>query len=179
MICIRRTLPEDLPRVQNANLTNLPENYSMKYYYYHLISNPNVSFLAETEDKKVVGYCLVKVEKDNNKKAYATLTSISVLRSYRRLGIATKLLRAAENSLIEQYQCEYFELHVRESNKPARHLYEQTIGFKIHVVEKKYYADGEDGIIMRHYLNASNLLNKVASSPALESWIENHPVPSE
>ncbi|EKE39969.1 acetyltransferase, GNAT family protein [Entamoeba nuttalli P19] len=57
------------------------------------------------------------------------VTSISVLRTYRRLGIATKLIRAAENSMIEVFGARAMMLQVRVSNQPALHLYEKTIGF--------------------------------------------------
>ena len=47
---------------------------------------------------KVVGYVLAKMEDEdekNNKIPHGHITSISVLRDYRKLGIATKLMRAA------------------------------------------------------------------------------------
>ena len=47
---------------------------------------------------KVVGYVLGKMEDEDEDKSSIThghITSISVLREYRKLGIATKLMRAA------------------------------------------------------------------------------------
>ncbi|BFU24737.1 acetyltransferase, GNAT family protein [Entamoeba histolytica HM-1:IMSS-B] len=173
MINIRRATPEDLPKLQGANLINLAENYTMKYYYYHLLLWPSITYLAECVDGKVVGYVLTKMDEDSTT-PFGHITSISVLRSYRRLGIATKLLRAAENSMIECFGAEYVTLHVRESNKPARHLYEVTMGYKQHSVDKKYYNDGEDAIVMRHYLNVSNLSNPDASSDLLDVWKSKH-----
>ena len=43
----------------------------------------------------------------------------------------------------------YVSLHVRQSNRAAIALYTQTLGFQVHGVEKKYYADGEDALGMR------------------------------
>ena len=106
---------------------------------------------------------------------FGHVTSISVLRSYRRLGIATKLLRASENSLIECYGAEYVTLHVRESNKPALHLYGVTMGYEKKSLEKKYYADGENAFVMQHNLTVKNLFDPTLSSPILDEWKPKHP----
>ena len=49
----------------------------------------------------------------------------------------------------EVFRAEYVSLHVRESNTAAFHLYNNTLGYKQHKVEAKYYADGEDAYDMR------------------------------
>lgn len=41
------------------------------------------------------------------------ITSLSVLRDYRKLGIATKLMRAAHTNMIDIYGGKYCSLHVR------------------------------------------------------------------
>ena len=51
--------------------------------------------------------------------------------------------------MVETYQAKYVSLHVRVSNVAARHLYEDTLGFKNEKTEAKYYADGEDAYSMR------------------------------
>lgn len=38
--------PDDIPHVQLANITNLPENYFCKYYLYHAMSWPQLSYVA-------------------------------------------------------------------------------------------------------------------------------------
>lgn len=43
---IRVLRPEDIPHVQLANITNLPENYFCKYYLYHALSWPQLSYVA-------------------------------------------------------------------------------------------------------------------------------------
>lgn len=45
----------------------------------------------------------------------------------------------------------FFSLHVRKSNRAAYHLYNVTLNYQIHDVEKGYYADGEDAYDMRCY----------------------------
>ncbi|KAH8621891.1 hypothetical protein IG631_23513 [Alternaria alternata] len=43
---IRVLRPSDIPHVQLANITNLPENYFCKYYLYHAMSWPQLSYVA-------------------------------------------------------------------------------------------------------------------------------------
>ncbi|GFS38331.1 acyl-CoA N-acyltransferases (NAT) superfamily protein [Actinidia rufa] len=47
---------------------------------------------------------------------------------------------------------EYLSLHVRKINRAAFNLYTETLGYKIHDVEAKYYADGKDAYDMRKQL---------------------------
>merc|ERR1712000_115382 len=116
---IRILTNADLPLIQHANLENLPENYFLKYYLYHSLSWPQLSFVAVDVSRpkkgpydypKIVGYVL---------------------------------------AMVETYQAKYVSLHVRVSNVAARHLYENTLGFTNEKVESKYYADKEDAFSMR------------------------------
>ena len=43
----------------------------------------------------------------------------------------------------------YVSLHVRKSNRAAFHLYNETLKYEIHDIERGYYADGEDAYDMR------------------------------
>lgn len=52
---------EDLVQMQNANLWCLPENYQMKYYYYHIMTWPQLLQVAEDHNGKIVGYVLAKM----------------------------------------------------------------------------------------------------------------------
>jgi len=47
--------------MQNCNLWNLPENYQMKYYIYHEVTWPQLSFVAEDHQGRIVGYVLAKM----------------------------------------------------------------------------------------------------------------------
>lgn len=62
MVSIEKATIQDLIELQNANLHCLPENYQMKYYLYHGLSWPHLSFLARDHSTgKVVGYVLAKM----------------------------------------------------------------------------------------------------------------------
>merc|ERR1712062_775605 len=96
----------------------------------------------------IVGYVLAKMEEDS-KELHGHITSLAVLRSHRKLGLATKLMKAAQREMQEVFNAEYVSLHVRKSNTAAFHLYTKTLGYKTHDIEVKYYADGEDAYDMR------------------------------
>ena len=85
---------DDLLGMQNCNLHNLPENYTLRYYLYHALTWPQLSYVAEDEKGRIVGYILGKMEEEPaDGIPHGHVTSISVLRSYRRLGLANKLMK--------------------------------------------------------------------------------------
>ncbi|XP_010795313.1 N-alpha-acetyltransferase 10 isoform X4 [Gymnodraco acuticeps] len=149
---IRNARPEDLMNMQHCNLLCLPENYQMKYYFYHGLSWPQLSYIAEDENGKIVGYVLAKMEEDPDDVPHGHITSLAVKRSHRRLGLAQKLMDQASRAMIENFNAKYVSLHVRKSNRAALHLYSNTLKFQISEIEPKYYADGEDAYAMKRDL---------------------------
>uniref|UniRef100_A0A8C6QXQ0 N-terminal amino-acid N(alpha)-acetyltransferase NatA n=1 Tax=Nannospalax galili TaxID=1026970 RepID=A0A8C6QXQ0_NANGA len=141
-ICNAR--PADLMNMQHCNFLCLSENYQMKYYFYHGLSWPQLSYLAEDEDGKIVGYVLAKMEEDPDDVLHGHITSLAVKRSHRRLGLAQKLMDQAS----------------RKSNRAALHLYSNTLNFQVSEVEPKYYADGEDAYAMKRDLTQMLMLKK-------------------
>jgi len=138
--------------MQHCNLSCLPENYQMKYYFYHILSWPQLLYVAEDSTKKIVGYVLAKMEEDSPE-VHGHITSLAVLRSHRKMGLAAKLMTAAQEAMQESFAAEYVSLHVRKSNRAAFSLYTTTLGFQINDIEAKYYADSEDAYDMRKYFN--------------------------
>lgn len=76
MVCIRPAVTDDLLAMQKCNLMCLPENYQLKvlplcreayaqappqYYFYHILSWPQLLYVAEDYDGKIVGYVLAKM----------------------------------------------------------------------------------------------------------------------
>ncbi|KAJ2497375.1 N-terminal acetyltransferase A complex catalytic subunit ard1 [Coemansia sp. RSA 1972] len=149
MITIRQAEARDAVGMQACNLTNLPENYQLKYYLYHLATWPELSFVATTNDR-VVGYVLGKMNDDDPETPLdGHITSLSVLRSYRRLGLAERLMTQAQRAMAEVFGANRVSLHVRVSNVAAFSLYKNTLKFDIKETEKKYYGDGEDAYAMK------------------------------
>ncbi|KAF3058693.1 N-terminal acetyltransferase A complex catalytic subunit ard1 [Daldinia childiae] len=143
---IRRLEARDIPLIQHANLENLPENYFMKYYLYHALSWPQLSYVAVDVSRpkktpydypKIVGYVLAKMEEEpSDGVQHGHITS-------RYPSCAPTAAWASPRS------SEAKPLHVRVSNKAAIHLYTKTLGFDQEKTEPKYYADGEDAHCMR------------------------------
>jgi len=123
----------------------------MKYYLYHILTWPSLSYVAEDHKGRIVGYILGKMEEDvgPDDPPHGHVTSISVLRSYRRLGLAKKLMVQSQEAMATIYRASHVSLHVRKSNRAALGLYRDTLGFANNGIEKKYYADGEDAYAMK------------------------------
>lgn len=137
--------------MQHCNLLCLPENYQMKYYFYHGLSWPQLSYVAEDDQGKIVGYVLAKMEEESDT-SHGHITSLAVKRTNRRLGLAQKLMDQTSRAMLECFSARYVSLHVRKSNRAALHLYENTLKFKVSEIEPKYYADGEDAYAMKRDL---------------------------
>jgi N-alpha-acetyltransferase 10/11 len=148
---------EDILQMQNTNLWCLPENYQMKYYLYHILSWPQLLQVAEDhkgEAKKrhckaccfllsltygavkpllagkIVGYVLAKMEEEAAI-PHGHITSLAVLRTHRKRGIATALMRASQLCMQEAFSADHVSLHVRKSNAGAFHLYTRTLGYEV------------------------------------------------
>ena len=82
--------------MQHCNLLCLPENYNLKYWLYHILSWPQLQYVAEdVTSGKIVGYVLAKMEGEedaNEALLHGHVTSLAVARSHRKLGLATKLM---------------------------------------------------------------------------------------
>mmetsp|Transcript_40691 Transcript_40691/g.84699 ORF Transcript_40691/g.84699 Transcript_40691/m.84699 type:complete len:176 (-) Transcript_40691:156-683(-) len=169
MVNIRQATVTDLLQMQTTNLWCLPENYQMKYYFYHLLSWPQLLWVAEDFDAKIVGYVLAKMEEDDRQPRHGHITSLSVLRTHRKRGIATALMKRSQREMMDVFEAEYVSLHVRKSNEAAFHLYSITLKYEVNDVEKGYYADGEDAYDMRCYFKK----NKESSeNDSLETVME-------
>lgn len=130
-----------LPSIQTCNITNLPENYFLKYYLYHALTWPQLSFVAVVRPKngyaqnkkklggrlgagagaygygpgeeypKVVGYVLAKMEEEPaDGIAHGHITSLSVMRTHRRLGIAERLMRMSR-----MFSAPVFFLYIKQT----------------------------------------------------------------
>lgn len=163
MVTIRPAEVTDLLEMQHCNLFNLPENYNLRYWLFHMASHPRLPQVAVDERTgKVVGYVLGKLEdqdatdkemESGKKFPHGHITSISVLRDYRKLGIATKLMRACHMAMKEVYGAKYVSLHVRVTNRAAYTLYADVLGYEICDVSVEYYADKEDAYDMKLFFD--------------------------
>ena len=158
-----------------SRLHNFSSLHQMKYYFYHLLSWPQLLWVAEDFDGRIVGYVLAKMEEtdpsaDPHKQPkHGHITSLSVLRTHRKRGIATALMQRSQQEMRDVFHAEYVSLHVRKSNQAAYHLYSVTLQYEVHDVEKGYYADGEDAYDMRCYFDKQQRAEQAASDALAES----------
>ena len=180
MLSVREATVCDLLQMQQTNLWCLPENYNLKYYFYHILSWPQLLYVAEDHKGKAVGYVLAKMEEDDVP-PHGHITSLSVLRTHRKCGLATKLMRSSHERMVETFDAAHVALHVRRSNRAAFHLYSQTLDYAIRDVEKGYYADGEDAYDMRKTFaeGKAGVAEALGVDAAREGADENAPASSE
>ena len=149
-------------KTKNPPQPSLPENYQLKYYYYHILTWPQLLFCAEDQSTgRIVGYVLAKMNDDSGAGGggegggapvvHGHITSLAVARSHRRLGVASRLMAATHRAMEEVFGAQYASLHVRVSNRAALRLYCGTLGYRVQDVESGYYANGEDAYEMRRW----------------------------
>lgn len=85
------------------------------FYFTHYI---HIIYIGQ-----VVGYVLAKMDEEDTLVPHGHITSLAVLRTYRKCGIATQLMRQAHARMQESFGAVYCSLHVRRSNMAAFHLY--------------------------------------------------------
>ncbi|UKJ89463.1 GNAT-family N-acetyltransferase [Theileria orientalis] len=146
MIYSRRSTIYDLVSLSDCNLVNVIENYQMKYYFYHLLSWPHLTNITTNLRGRVCGYSMAKLEEDKNKAGH--VTAVGVLRSFRNIGIAKKVIRQTHVAMKEVYDCECTYLFVRVTNWAAHSLY-KGLGYFVDELSKEYFYDREDAYSMK------------------------------
>ena len=106
---------------------------------------PDVVKLKAVENGDMVGFVAGDPRPSEGANWIAT---IGVDPRYQRRGIGRALLRACE----ERTKLPRMKLTVRMSNQGAITLYEQE-GYRSVDIWKKYYNDGEDGLVMEKILH--------------------------
>lgn len=148
---------DDMYEMQHSNLRCLPENYNLRYYYYHLLSWPQLLYVQKDYNDNTVGYVLAKVDEEEKKeKRHGHITSLAVLRTHRKLGIASRVMRATMREMDSEFNANFCSLHVRKTNDAALHLYQDTLHFRCAGVEVGYYVDQEDAYHMKRYFGTPN-----------------------
>ncbi|MDD2613484.1 MAG: ribosomal protein S18-alanine N-acetyltransferase [Methanosarcina sp.] len=147
---IRRFAPEDFQEVVDIESEAFSEHNSLLYMgFYEAVGD---GFLVAELNGKVVGYVVGYRSAENE----GHIFSIGVKKEYQRRGIGTRLIRTICDIFVVN-GLKYARLEVRNSNIGAQKLY-KSIGFVPCWTEKKYYSDGEDGMVMKMHLHPYRLL---------------------
>lgn len=153
----RLATKSDISSISFCNIQTLPENYSDSYFENHIARWPNLSLLAENENKKLVGYVLGKIEDDSTDfKAvkpwvvtykppvfHGHVTSIAVQHNHRGKGVAKELMKLLHSQLVNEHDINSVTLHCRESNLAAINMYVKTFQYDFVEELDGYYDDGE------------------------------------
>lgn len=110
-------------------------------FYNDLAHNRFASYVFLEYEGEVAGYCGVWVILDE-----AHITNIAVLPKFRGQKLGERLLRKMM-SLSKEAGAKTMTLEVRVSNEVAKSLYKK-LDFQEGGIRKKYYADGEDALVM-------------------------------
>jgi ribosomal-protein-alanine N-acetyltransferase len=118
--------------------------------YVRLAASPGGVFLVCEANTEIIGFVAARQVADE-----AEILNIAVHRDFRRKGVATALLLAALDKFRSSTIARVF-LELRESNHPARALYEHH-GFVLSGRRKSYYRDStEDALCMQKKLTAAS-----------------------
>ena len=113
---------------------------------------PDVIRLKAMEDGEMIGFVVGDPRRSNGE---AWISTIGVDPGYRRRGIGLELLRACEG----QVKLPRVKLTVRISNDGAISLYKKA-GYWTIDIWKRYYSDGEDGLVMEKILGDDEHFSK-------------------
>ena len=140
-IVIRKMDLSDIPYVYKEELKIFGKSLGEKTLYNEIMYNDMSQYFIVLVDGKRAGYVGAWLTVPN-----AEILNLFVSDKYRGLALGMKLM----NKIIEvcnENNINDLTLEVRESNRYAFELYSK-LGFKIGTTRKKYYADGEDALLM-------------------------------
>lgn len=141
---IRKAEKKDFEQVYEIEQSCFKDPYPRKHLEYEFYENPINMILVAEDNNKIVGFNNFLITFNS-----ASIVQVAVIPSYRKQGIATKLLSEMENSFPKDKDdvVEFVTLEVRKSNEAAISLYKKN-GYEVIVDKKHYYADGEDALYM-------------------------------
>ncbi len=142
--------PEDFQEIIEIEKEAFSEHNSLLYMSFYEMARDG--FLVAKQDGKIVGYVVGYRSAENE----GHIFSVGVKEEYRGRGIGTELIYTICSIFLAK-GLKYARLEVRNNNKKAQNLY-KSIGFIPCWTEKKYYSDGEDGMVMKMHLHPYHLL---------------------
>jgi len=137
------TAPDEIDAILAIEQASFTNPWTREMYLAEL-KNEGVSFfyLARDKGRRILGFCSFWRVLDE-----LHINNIAVVPEYRRLGVASALLRRVLDEAA-RFGIRRTMLEVRQSNAPARQLYEQ-FGFVVGGTRSKYYTNPiEDALVL-------------------------------
>lgn len=150
MSTVRRFRPSDLFRFNAVNLDKLTETYNLHFYLSYMLQWPEYQQTVSGPSGELMSYIIAKAE-GSNRDWHGHVSAVTVGPNYRRLGLASKLMRFCEALSQDTYNCYYVDLFVRKSNSVAINMYLQ-FGYVVYRTILQYYSGEEDAYDMRKSL---------------------------
>jgi len=144
-LTLRPGQPDDLPAIGRIERVSYHDSWSFDVLRKSLAAPAPSSLVALSADGAVVGYAFFGVGAGE-----LDVHSLTVDPPWRRRGVATRLLERIEQDA-RAAGVSRLLLEVREGNEPALRLYRRH-GFAVDTVRRRYYADGEDAVLMSRAL---------------------------
>lgn len=139
---IQETLPSDAADIAALERRSFPVPWSEEAFLSEIGAPSRWSRVAWADRARLAGYVLC-----THAAGEVHINKIAVAERYRRQGVAT-LLMDEVLSFARRIDAAELLLEVRPSNEPARAFY-RGLGFEENGRRDRYYADGEDALLMR------------------------------
>lgn len=150
MSTVRRFRPCDLFCFNGVNLDNLTETYNLHFYFSYMLQWPEYQQIVLCPSGDIMAYIIAKAE-GSGEDWHGHVSAVTVGPSYRRLGLASKLMQVCETLSQDTYNCYFVDLFVRKSNSVAISMYLQ-FGYVVYRTILQYYSGEEDAYDMRKSL---------------------------
>jgi ribosomal-protein-alanine N-acetyltransferase len=140
---IRSLDEKDLAEVASLEGEAFADSWNAKVLKEEMETNPFFRAFVLRENGVLQGYVSYLITFDS-----ATICRLAVKKEFRRQGVAQKLLdQMVRDCQSKSEPVEWITLEVRESNIPAKNLYEKN-GWENITIKKNYYDNGENAIYM-------------------------------
>jgi len=160
MSVLRPFKADDLFKFNNVNLDIWTETYTISFYLGYLARWPDLCLVQEAPTGRMMGYILGKAE-GHGQDWHGHITALTVAPEYRRLSLATNMIKELEKISDEVYNGFFVDLYVRCANNLAINMYER-MDYSVFRRVREYYSklpgekggrDEEDAFDMRKPLS--------------------------
>ncbi|KAL7010067.1 N-alpha-acetyltransferase 20 [Cystobasidiomycetes sp. EMM_F5] len=167
MSLLRPWRATDMFRFNHVNLDAFTETYSISYYLDNHSRWPGLFCSTEDADGKLTGYNMGKTE-GHGEEWHGHVTALTVSPSYRRLGLARKMMEFLEN-MSDVADCYFVDLYVRMSNELAISMYER-MGYTVFRRVRDYYGGGVQPPEDAFGIHAKTLFKRQRAQKSQTEW---------
>ncbi len=138
---IRRAGKDDIDRIAELEILCFHDPWSREMVAAEFSGINDTRYFGAEMDRQLIGYAGVWLVPPEG-----YITNVAVHPDFRRRGVAWQMLKSLFEACAGEGISDY-TLEVRVSNEAAITLYKE-LGFETQGIRKRYYADGEDALIM-------------------------------